>query len=161
VKDLRAAGATVDSVWDLVNARKRKYPELIPVLLDHLGRDYPDRVREGVARALVVKEARVGWRKLVRAYLDEENPPNPEEHANQLKWALHLAIAAAADESVVDELIKLAIDSRHEYHRLEFVEALACMKDPRARATVEELRGEEDLQDVFRGLEKKAKRRLK
>jgi hypothetical protein len=161
VKDLRAAGSAVDSVWDLVNARKRKYPELVPVLLEHLGRDYPERVREGIARALVVKEARSGWRKLVRAFLAEENPLNPMEHPNEVKWALHLAIAAAADESVVEELIKLTVDRRHEYHRLDFVEALAGMKDPQARATVEELRGEADLEDVFKRLDKNAKRRRK
>src|SRR5262245_53969233 len=53
VEGLRAIGLKVDSVWDLVNTSV-PYPEAIPVLLAHLQREYPDRVREGVARALAV-----------------------------------------------------------------------------------------------------------
>jgi hypothetical protein len=57
IKDLRAAGANIDSVWDLVNSR-RPYAHLIHVLLKHLPRKYDVKIREGIARALTVREAR-------------------------------------------------------------------------------------------------------
>jgi hypothetical protein len=56
VQDLRAAGTRVESVWDLVNTRAR-YPAAIPVLLEHLEREYIPEAREGIARALAVPEA--------------------------------------------------------------------------------------------------------
>src|SRR5262245_35115759 len=56
VAELRAAGETVDSVWDLVNTTAG-YDAALPLLLAHLERGYPDRVREGIARALAVPAA--------------------------------------------------------------------------------------------------------
>ena len=111
MEDLRAAGAEIESVWDLVNSRKR-YPRLIQTLLSHLQRKYPQRIREGIARALAVPDARVGWGKLVQAFMGESGPVDPVLGVNEMKWALHLAIAAAADVSVLDDLIGLVIDRR-------------------------------------------------
>lgn len=85
--------------------------------------------------------------------------PDPGRDVNELKWSLHLAIAAAADPSVLDELIHLACDHRHGAHRSEFVDALARIGGTRARAALDELRGDPDLQEGFGRLEKKARRR--
>jgi hypothetical protein len=57
VEELRAAGFKVDSAWDLVNTAV-PYAEALPILLAHVQRPYPDRVREGIARALAVPKAR-------------------------------------------------------------------------------------------------------
>jgi hypothetical protein len=51
--DLREVGWHVESVWDLVNT-PIDYPEAVPVLLQHIRRDYPSSVIEGTARALAV-----------------------------------------------------------------------------------------------------------
>jgi hypothetical protein len=158
VAELRAAGAAVESVWDLVNTKER-YPQLVPILLAHLRRDYPKRIREGIARALAVPEARAGWDQLVRAFLAEDGPIDPVQGANEMKWCLHLAVAAAADGSVLDELIGLVADRRHGPHRSLFVDALARMSDPRARAALEELRGDPDLAEAFKRLDKRRRRR--
>src|SRR4030088_3102473 len=64
------AGVAVQSVWDLVNT-KEPYPAAVPVLLEHLRRPYPERVREGIARALAVPEARIGWDILLQAFREE------------------------------------------------------------------------------------------
>jgi hypothetical protein len=56
VEELNGLGVHVSSVWDLVNTAK-PYPEAIPLLLDHLCRAYPDRILEGIARALAVPDA--------------------------------------------------------------------------------------------------------
>src|SRR5215471_16384354 len=60
IAELKKVGEQVETVWDLVNT-SRPYPKAIPVLLEHLQRPYPDRVREGIARALSVRGARIGW----------------------------------------------------------------------------------------------------
>jgi hypothetical protein len=152
VKDLRAAGANVSSVWDLVNL-KASYPPLVPILFDHLAKPYPAKVREGIARALAVREARSNWRELVQQYLAEPNDPS-----SQVKWALHLAIGTAANFSVLDELIDLALDKRHRRNRAYFVNALARMNDPRAEAAIEELANDPDLKEDVRKLQKRRAR---
>ena len=133
----------IKSVDDLVNS-KDKYPELVPTLLKHLDRDYPPAVREFIARALAVPAARVGWQKLVRCFV-EEPAVDADGGLNEVKWGLHLAIAAAADLTVVDDLIRLAVDRRHGESRADFVLALANMKDPRAIAALEVLKEDPDL----------------
>lgn len=144
VEDLRAAGTHVSSVWDLVNTKK-PYPKLLPVLFKHLDRLYPERVREGIARALAVPEARSLWHEIVSRYLAEaDNTPHG------IKWALHLIIAAAADVTVLDTLIRLVCDRRHGRNRALFVDALARIDDPRARAALAELASDPDLEDDVR-----------
>lgn len=61
VDELRAAGFKVQSAWDLVNT-PGSYPKAVPILLAHLPRPYPAAVREGIARALAVRETKAaGW----------------------------------------------------------------------------------------------------
>lgn len=60
VRDLNAIGYAVSSVWDLVNTAS-PYAEAVPVLFRHLQRSYPVQIRDGIARALAVKEAKSGW----------------------------------------------------------------------------------------------------
>ena len=139
VEELRAAGAQVSSVWDLVNTKDR-YPQLIPILFAHLDRPYPERVREGIARALAVPESRSRWDELVSRYLAETDTTT-----TGMKWALHLAIAGAADVTVVDTLIRLACDRRHGRNRALFIDALARINDPRAKAALAELAADPDL----------------
>jgi hypothetical protein len=50
VNALKEVGVSVESVWDLVNTAA-PYPKAVPSLLEHLQRPYPERVREGIARA--------------------------------------------------------------------------------------------------------------
>src|SRR5690349_21720629 len=61
VEDLRSVGVEVDSVWDLV-ASDDPYPAALPVLLAHLEEGgYPDRIMEGLGRALAVGPSGVFW----------------------------------------------------------------------------------------------------
>jgi hypothetical protein len=54
IADLRArAGVAVQSVWELVN-RSDLPRAAISILVEHLHREYPKKVREGIARALAV-----------------------------------------------------------------------------------------------------------
>jgi hypothetical protein len=130
VEQLRAAGFDVDSAWDLVNT-SIPYPAALAILLDHLGRGYPDRVREGIARALAVRDAKIGWEKLTRLYREE-----PVE--TDAKDGMAVALAAASDDEVVDELIALARDGAHGNSRLLLLRGLKRSRDPRAQAALEE-----------------------
>jgi aminopeptidase N len=128
IEDLRRVGIDVDSAWDLVN-RSTPYPSALPILVAHLERGYPPRVREGIARALAVRDARFAWGTLVRLYREEEA-------GTDAKAGLAVALAAAADGDVLDEVIALARDSRHGQSR---VLLLAALRRLRAQAALQEL----------------------
>ncbi|WP_154402167.1 hypothetical protein [Ornithinimicrobium cavernae] len=71
VDDLRAAGISVGSIWEL-----HQHPELgetaYPLLVKHLQLDYPDRILNGIARGFTKTAARRHWQELLSLYLVEE-----------------------------------------------------------------------------------------
>jgi len=130
VDELRGAGFEVDSAWDLVNT-STAYPAALPILLEHLGRPYPDRVRESIARALAVRDAKFGWEALTQLY-------RQEEAGTDAKDGLAVALAAASDDKVVDEVIALSRDAGHGESRLLLLRGLARSKAPQARSALEQ-----------------------
>jgi len=150
VDELRSAGYDVESAWDLVNT-PGTYPPAIPILLAHLPRPYPGPVREGIARALAVPEAKVGRSVLTRMYRDEQ-----DRHA---KSGLAVAIAGAADDEVIDDVIALARDAHIGGSRLLLLGALERSASRRARAALKELGTDPDLMKeipvILRRLERK------
>ncbi len=129
-EELRAAGFAVESAWDLVNT-STPYPAALPILLEHLQCAYPDRVREGIARALAVRDAKFGWATLVRLYSDEPA-------GSDAKDGLAVALAAVADDDVIDEVISLARDAGHGESRILLLRRLKLSRAPLARAALEE-----------------------
>lgn len=91
IADLAEVGFEVGSVWDLVNTNK-SYPAAIPILLDHLRRPYHKDIRNGIIRALTVKDAKgiVGG-----IILDELHGETDEEN----RWALANALTVVADRA--------------------------------------------------------------
>lgn len=138
VQALAEAGVDVKSVWDLVNSDIRHYPSAIPVLLDHLQRPYPDALRDGIARALAVPETRSDWEMLTKLYRDE--------NGKRTKDGLAVAIAAAATEDVIADVISLARDSKHGTSRLLLLRALERSQDPRSRQALSDLGTDPELQ---------------
>jgi hypothetical protein len=138
VDELRAAGFSVESAWDLVNT-PGSYPKAVPILLDHLQRQYPDAVKEGIARALAVPEARVGWDLLIRLYRDEREARS--------KDGLAVAIAATADDKLIVDVIALAQERQHGVSRLLLLSALERSANPRARAALMALGTDPDLKE--------------
>jgi hypothetical protein len=136
VDELRAAGYQVQSAWDLVNT-PGSYPKAVPILLAHLPRPYPAAVREGIARALAVREASCGWEVLTRLYRDE--------HEVRAKDGLAVAIAAAANDELIGDVIALARDTSQGPSRLLLLGALERSADPRARAALMDLGTDPDL----------------
>jgi hypothetical protein len=151
LQDLLAVGYQADSVWDLVNTAI-PYPEALPVLLDHLQRPYPDPVRDGIARALAVRQAKFGWHVLVRLYRAEPEPDG------RVKQGLAAAVAAAADDDLLDELIALLRDVQLGPTRVFLLSALTRSKDPRARAALTELATDPDLAKEIQVILRRRKR---
>jgi hypothetical protein len=98
----------VDSVWDLVNAT-RPYAAAIPVLTAHLQRVRHAVLREGIARALTVPEARGEGARVMLSELQRPIGESP----HPVRWALANALAVAGDGSVVNEIKALAVDDRY------------------------------------------------
>ncbi|MEO6533744.1 MAG: hypothetical protein ABIO06_09250 [Pseudolysinimonas sp.] len=113
VKELRAAGYEVNSVWDLANT-SGPYPNALPVLLKHLQLGgYPDRVMEGLARALAVKPSVEIWGTLRQLYLTAQGPGEEE--------GLAAALAASATADQLDALIALLGEVSRGRTRIHFL----------------------------------------
>jgi len=124
VHALQAAGIMVKrGVWDLVNTGK-PYPAALPILLEHLQKPYPVEIREGIARALAVRGSRFAWPLLAKLFREE-----PE---SRFREALAIAVAEAADESVLAEVITMAEEPKYGEYRVHLLSALKRSKDPRA-----------------------------
>jgi HEAT repeat protein len=136
VADLRTVGWDVTSVWDLVNIDE-PYPEALPVLIRHLVRPYPSVIRDGIARALGVRQAIFAWDLLREQYVAEQDP--------QVKDGIAVALANMVDREHLDDLLGLLRDRRHGQRRLLLLRGLQRLRDPRARAALEELADDPDL----------------
>lgn len=105
VKDLRAKGFRVDSVYDLVN-RSDPYPDAISILLEHLDRDYPTRITEGIVRALTVPEAAgIAVEKLIELFRHQKYTS-----ADGLKWVAGNALRETLTGDHVQDVIELVRD---------------------------------------------------
>lgn len=152
--ELRSVGLAVQSVWDLVNTAT-PYPAAVPILLRHLQLPYPDRVREGVARALAVPEARSSWNILVEQFRRDE-----DRAGLGAKAGLAAAIAAVADDDVLDDVIELLTNPQHGQSRLLLVTAVARSSLPRARRVLSALSNDPALADeIQRALRRPGRRR--
>jgi hypothetical protein len=127
--ELQAAGYPVDTAWDLY--KHKPYTSALPILVDHLSRDYPDRVREGIARRLAVKEARP-WASSIQAYYAAATEPDA-------KLGLAAAVAATLTRDTIESYIELLKDPGNGKSRILMVRALNRQRDPRAKAAIDEL----------------------
>ncbi len=153
VQELEAAGFPVRSVYDFVNTT-RSYRGALPILLDHLQRPYPAAIREGIARALAVREARFPWPLLVTLFREEPN--------GQVGDGLGVAVANTADKSVAEELIGLIREPELDDSRVLLLGALPRLGIDRAREVLDELQTDPQLgreaRILLRRLDRKSKR---
>lgn len=162
LEDLWKAGyADVKSVWDFVNSRE-PYTSAIPILVSHLSGQYPDPIREGIARALSVKAARKVWPLMVEAYKVTSTDEFP-----RTKEGLAIALASLANDKVIDDVIAMFSDRGNGDSRLNFVLALVRSKDPRATELLLALRSDpaitspEDRQELEKIIERHLNRNKK
>ncbi len=129
VAELRAAGYAVESVWDFVEIRT-PYPEAIPILLEHLQRPYPGRIREGIARALAVREAKHAFHLLVRLWREEPDEPMTA------KQGLACAASVTGFPEHLDEMIAMVRDRSLGMTRGFFFEPLEKANTRQAWAAI-------------------------
>lgn len=141
VVELKGVGVEVESVWNLVNVTAR-YPAAISILMDHLKKPYSDRVREGIARALAVKEARGQWSTLLSEYLSA--PQGVDENGFRLgaKDGLACALSVIATDENTSELIALLQDPTNGDSRVLLLSALRRTAGHRVKMALELLKGD-------------------
>lgn len=107
--ELAAVGFKVNGVYDLVNS-KRSYKDAIPVLVKLLPSLRETRIKEGVVRALAVKEA-IG-EDVARVMIREFKAIEPSAPASEqaLKWAVANTLSVAARDPMLEEVATLARD---------------------------------------------------
>ena len=94
VREIRAQGYEVDSVWDLVNSKPHRvlhrkfigsYEKAFSTLVNHLRVSHHLRVREGIIRALIEKKAAdLAVPALLRELVDEPH--------QELRWIIAYAL---------------------------------------------------------------------
>jgi hypothetical protein len=137
-QDLRAIG--VDQLSRLqtgIDTKRAPFPQAIPVLLEHLRRDYPPDVRVFIAGCLQTPEARVGWDTVLQEYL--------KEPASLVKSRLANVLAAVAREEDAEVLCGLVRDRANGPSRLLLLPSLVRLRDPRTKATLRELKDDPEL----------------
>lgn len=128
--ELAQLGFEVDSVADLYN-RRMNYEAAVPILLERFPRIENPAVKESVARALTVRWARP---QAAPVMLEELGRLRDSEDRS-LRFAVANALAEVADDSLFDEVVKLARDGRYSLaDRGVLMRALANMRDERKRA---------------------------
>jgi hypothetical protein len=136
------AGVSVESVFDLVNARG-SYPEAISILLAFLPTIKDNWIKEGVVRALTVKEARG---KAELPLVEEFQSITPGDTQQQsLKWAIGNALNVVATKAVGDELLALVNDRQHGPARQMIVVALSRLRPPKFIAALIDLLNDDDV----------------
>ncbi|MEN5436541.1 HEAT repeat domain-containing protein [Sphingobacterium faecium] len=122
VNDLNSIGIKINSVWDLVKTNER-YPDAIPILLDHLQKDYHERNIEGIIRALAVKEAK----GKATPYLITMYHQIPKDN-NSLRWAIGNTIDMTISQDDVKSILPIVQDKTNGTSRQMFVFALGKTK---------------------------------
>lgn len=153
VADVQSAGFEVESVWDLVNTAASYRPAL-PVLLEHLGRDYPPAIREGIARALATPEARFARSELIEAFVAEKN--------RRVKDGLAVAVAETSDiEDVgdLDDVLALLQNPEHGSSRILLLSVLERLTGRRQHDLLQELSTDPELTREIHEIEKRLQRR--
>jgi hypothetical protein len=119
------------SVWDLVNTTE-PYPHLLETLADHVTRPYHKRTREGISRALAVREAR--GTRIPRVLMDElKKETDPKEGLNTYRWALINTLALIGEESLKHDVQQLLTDPRYETVRKDLLRLAKKVHQPSRR----------------------------
>jgi hypothetical protein len=91
VEELRLAGLEVSSVYDLVNTAS-PYPDAIPILIRHLELPHEKIIREGIIRALTIKNAGNEVETALLHHFEKESESEVRwVIANALKMAMPLS----------------------------------------------------------------------
>ncbi|SEK63731.1 HEAT repeat domain-containing protein [Parapedobacter koreensis] len=150
VEDLVKAGMNIRSSWDLVNA-KSSYKSAIPILIEHLSKPYCLKNKEGIIRALAVKEAKGVACKTI---LDEYN--KTEKKDANYRWSFGNTMAVIMTADYIGDVLAIVQDESNGDSRHMFVTALGNTKSSKAEETLKQL-----LTDKSEVIRKEAQKALK
>jgi len=139
VDELTSEGATVSSVWDLVNTKKT-YPNAIPVLIKHLSKKYHYKNKEGIVRALSVKEA---MGKATPALIEEYNK-TPKELASYL-WAIGNSVFTTITIIDVEKVLEIVKENSNGESRHMFILALNKVRSEKVDQVLRDLLNDKEV----------------
>lgn len=140
-EELQNVGILVDNIYDLVNSSK-SYSEAIPVLVKLLsqGDISDDRLKEGIIRALAVKEAK----GLANETLLKEFYKVPTNKM-VLGWVIGNTMAEIMMEGDLDEVIKIIRNKENGMARQMFVIGLGRIKNEKTENVLIELLNDDEI----------------
>jgi len=124
LKELATAGYRVSTISELVQT-KTEYRSAVPILLRWLPRISDQQVKNDIVRTLSVPWARPAAAPVL---IDEFQKVDDA----QLKWSIANGLAVVADDTVFEDILRLAQDPGTGKARQMLVLALGNMEDPRA-----------------------------
>ncbi|MFZ1789695.1 MAG: HEAT repeat domain-containing protein [Saprospiraceae bacterium] len=138
IYELADIGIIVNSIWDLVNT-KTKYPEAIPILMKYLPLVNYIRNKEGIVRALSVKEAKgLILPLMIKEYMlltkDKEN----------LRWLIGNAVNATITKEEVELIFPIVLNKGNGLSRQMFVAALGKINTEKVREILKQLLNDDD-----------------
>ena len=130
---LYSSGCDVDDVYELVNRRGgASYQSAIPALVEILPTLKANRIKEGVVRALGVRQAVSAGPALVREF---KTLGPADSYSNRfelhLHWAIGNSLSEVADDSLFQEIVDLVEDLRYGRAREMLAYALTRMRSRR------------------------------
>ncbi|MEW6505941.1 MAG: hypothetical protein AB1457_18470 [Chloroflexota bacterium] len=124
--ELSKAGLRVNSVYDLVNTKRKLGESVIETLVRILPVVIHPSVKEGVVRALTTREARNQVEDvLLKEFLAIQSDDNGKQN---LKWVIGNALSVVAGKDHCRQLLDIARDAGHGKSREMIVLGLGRMK---------------------------------
>jgi len=159
IKELNLIGINISSVWELVNT-KEKYLNAIPILLKHIQKNYHEKNKEGIVRALAVKEA-IG---IASPVLIAEYHRVPKDKM-LLRWVIGNTIYTTITDNDIESVLSIVQEKENGISRQMFVAALVKVKSEKAEDVLIKLLDDEEvvshaLEALGRLKSKKAKEKI-
>jgi hypothetical protein len=130
--DLRSVGVEVDNLYRLY-LQPTSYPQAIPVLLNHLQRDYPERVLHDIGNALPFKPAPSWWEDFKHLYVSTRR--------DAVRDRLAAALSSCARREHYDDLLAFIYNEDLGSSRIYFLRPINRignrMDAGRGRAVIE------------------------
>lgn len=135
---LRDIGVLTNDIWDFVNTSE-SYPEAIPLLIKHLEKPYHKRNKEGIVRALAVKEAKG---IACQAIINEYNRSDKSDF--HYCWTFGNTMNVVINKDYLDQVISIVENPENGESREMFVMALGKFKNNKVREVLFKLLNDKD-----------------
>lgn len=108
--------------------------------MEHLPKDYHDKNKEGIVRALAVKEA-IG--KATPALIKEYNRLDKKKET--LRWTIGNTVYETITKADLEDVLQVVKDSENGFSRQMFVAALGKVKSEKSEDVLIELLNDKEL----------------